>query len=320
MNIRQFAMDNQFIDRILDRIAMISRENKRKYYSDKQIEEQNQQKREEEIRKEEEQEQKRQKENKESKENKEKEDGKEKSKTVKKGTGYASDHTFQNSKWDTLQYHQTKKQQSEQLVNLIKILEIFLQFDPDYQISALMIQKIKESALLCLLESGFRGGSLLEIAKESELFFSYLKIVKVISQHSQLLPCLLILEKNYQPEQKESIYQLLQNLKELAFIFKQCLGNVNGQDNNEDGNTDGNNNLNNQLADNIIETHDMVQSQIKLHQSSIGQLSSAQQIQDVLNMPINIQYKELLKDMRFDYMDMKDKNNSYNHFYASTDK
>lgn len=44
-----------------------------------------------------------------------------------------------------------------------------------------MIQKIKESALLCLLESGFRGGSLLEIAKESELFFSYLKIVKVIS-------------------------------------------------------------------------------------------------------------------------------------------
>lgn len=41
MNIRQFAMDNQFIDRILDRIAIISRESKRKYYSDQEIEEQN---------------------------------------------------------------------------------------------------------------------------------------------------------------------------------------------------------------------------------------------------------------------------------------
>ena len=116
------------------------------------------------------------------------------------------------------------------MVNLIKILEIFLEFDSEYEINSIMIMKIKESSLLCLLESGFRGGSLLEIAKESDLFFSYLNIVKVISQHHQLLPCVMNLEKNYQPEQKESIYQLLQNLKELAFIFKQCLGNVNNKD------------------------------------------------------------------------------------------
>ena len=40
----------------------------------------------------------------------------------------------------------------------------------------------------------------------------------------------------------------------------------------------------------------------------------------MLNKPINIQYKELLKDMRFDYMDMKDSSGNYNHFYASYEK
>lgn len=32
------------------------------------------------------------------------------------------------------------------------------------------------------------------------------------------------LDKHYVPEQKESIFQLLTNLKELALIYKQCLG------------------------------------------------------------------------------------------------
>ncbi len=93
-------------------------------------------------------------------------------KKKKKGIGYASDNLGQNQRWDTSQYHLNKQAKSETLVNLIQILESFLFFETDYQIKEEIVVAINESALLPLLESGFRSGSLLEIAKDLELFES----------------------------------------------------------------------------------------------------------------------------------------------------
>lgn len=58
-----------------------------------------------------------------------------------------------------------------------------MSFDPEYEISQELIVALNESALLSLLESGFRSGSLLEITKELELFENYLKIVHVLARH-----------------------------------------------------------------------------------------------------------------------------------------
>jgi hypothetical protein len=102
-----------------------------------------------------------------------------------------------------------------------------------------LIIGINESALLPLLESGFRSGSLLEIAKELELFETYLRIVQVLARHKQLLPCIMKLDTHYQPSQRESVFQLLSNLKDLAHIYKQCLGVK--SNNEEDSNKDNSN-------------------------------------------------------------------------------
>lgn len=56
-----------------------------------------------------------------------------------------------------------------------------------------------QSALLPLLESAFRSGSLLEMTKESDLYKSYLKIVLSISKHKLLAPIFLDIPKNYVP-------------------------------------------------------------------------------------------------------------------------
>jgi len=44
-----------------------------------------------------------------------------------------------------------------------------------------------------------------------------------MSLHKSLLSCLLDLDRHYQPPQKDSIYTLLTNLKDLAQIFLNCL-------------------------------------------------------------------------------------------------
>ena len=44
-----------------------------------------------------------------------------------------------------------------------------------------------------------------------------------MSKHKDLVTCLLNLDPHYQPKQPESILTLLNNLKELANIYLNCL-------------------------------------------------------------------------------------------------
>jgi len=69
-------------------------------------------------------------------------------------------------------------------------------FTPGEEVKEIILQ----SALLPSLECSFRSGSLLEMGKECDLFFSYLKLINAISQHQALLPCLLPLGRQYEPK------------------------------------------------------------------------------------------------------------------------
>lgn len=96
------------------------------------------------------------------------------------------------------EYQENKKTRSEQLQSLLMILETFLDFK-DWKPPRKLLNILCGSALLPLLEASLRSGSLLEISKESELFFSFLKIIKALSKHKDLVPCLLDLDPHYQP-------------------------------------------------------------------------------------------------------------------------
>lgn len=56
---------------------------------------------------------------------------------------------------------------------------------------------ILESALLPLLESAFRSGSLLEMSKDWDLNVSYLQLTRTISKHRNLVPLLMNISENY---------------------------------------------------------------------------------------------------------------------------
>ena len=58
---------------------------------------------------------------------------------------------------------------------------------------------ILESALLPTLESAFRSGSLLEMAKDFELNIAYLDFVEEIVKHELLIDVLLDIGEEYEP-------------------------------------------------------------------------------------------------------------------------
>ena len=156
--IRDFALENQFIERILDRLKIISKEEGRKYVANIEKENVVSEKIDE-------------------LEKKPKEEDYKKKIVKKKGVGYASDNTGQNQKWNINEYHETKKQKNEQLKSLLTIFETFLDFK-NWKVPQKLMELICSSALLPLLESAFRSGSLLEVSKEADLFFTYLSLKK----------------------------------------------------------------------------------------------------------------------------------------------
>jgi hypothetical protein len=60
---------------------------------------------------------------------------------------------------------------------------------------------------------------MLEMVKDEKIIVCYLDIVKIISQHKELIPALLPLPKEFYPNQIESIQNLLVKLKGVAEIF-----------------------------------------------------------------------------------------------------
>ena len=284
--IRDFALEKHLIDRFLDRIALISKENGRKYVD--------------EIPEVKEEEQKVEK-------KKEEDDGKKKI-VKKKGIGYASDNTGQNQKWNISEYHESKKNQSEQLQSLLGILETFLDFN-DWKPPKKFYDIVCTSALLPLIEAAFRSGSLLDMSKDADLFICFLRITKLFSKHHSLIPLLLDLDPHYVPKQTESIFFLLANLKELASIFKACM-TADAPSATETATTD-------KLANEILTSYEIIEKAISEYHELENEGAEEGQLTDILALPIPEAYRTLLKDLRFDYTNMKDTTGNYKHHYAS---
>lgn len=62
-----------------------------------------------------------------------------------------------------------------------------------------ILELILNSAILPIIESQLRGGSMLEMVKDEKIISCYLDMVKIISQHKNLIPALLPLSKEFYP-------------------------------------------------------------------------------------------------------------------------
>lgn len=64
-----------------------------------------------------------------------------------------------------------------------------------------------------------RGATMIDMAKECELYHSYFALIRAIASQQKLLKCLVNIGKQYKPLQKDSLVSLLEGLNNLAQIF-----------------------------------------------------------------------------------------------------
>lgn len=165
-----------------------------------------------------------------------------------------------------------------------------------------------QSALLPLIESSLRSGSLLEMSKDKDLVLTYLSLLRVMSKNACLIPCLLPLDQRYFPKQTESILQLTGQLKDTAKIFLNCMSgktdSVGCQQQLEETQNSK------KLAEEILLTFEDLnvacRSYEECHEEEDeGQHSQQEAINGILELCLAVKYKVLLQDLRFDYTSFK---------------
>jgi len=277
-NVREQAFDNGLIDRILERVGTLTGEKGRKW-EDKKEEEQKETK----------------------STSPSKKDQKNIDKKKRKGVGYT---TNVGEVWKVQEYFETKKAKNEQIKIMIDILASFISAK-DWKPSKDLLGMFAESPLLMLVENAFRSGSLLEMSKESSIYSSYFDLVKAFASQKKLVPLLLELDPHYKPGQIEPIYVLMKKLDTLSNIFFTCLN----KDITEESKVPA------QLATEIMAVNKIVQKAVEEAQKRRVKKDF---YKDALALPLPEKYKMLMKDLRFDYMDMKDiSSKQYVHHYAS---
>mmetsp|Transcript_41235 Transcript_41235/g.47493 ORF Transcript_41235/g.47493 Transcript_41235/m.47493 type:complete len:828 (+) Transcript_41235:1411-3894(+) len=247
---------------------------------------------------------------KEEKENKEEEKVEEKTETKptkshlknkRKGVGYT---TGVGKNWNVSQYIKNKKVKSEQITYLIDILSSFFR-TKNWTPTEDIVNSILQSCLLPLIENAFRTGSLLDMMSFSKLYISYLKLVRVFSKNKILSFTLIEIDPRLKPKQLEPIYKLIEKLNDLVSIYNSCLQSQADNDSEKDADTL------------IIEIKKTSKSVLK----TIERLKGGQREEfyaNALHLPLNECYPMLLKNLRFDTMDMKNKNGEYVHHYISS--
>ena len=285
--LRQIAIENGIFGNILEKLESLTHEKSRKY----------------EPRTEQEEKEEEEKEKERQKENEEKNKIENKNKKTK-GVGYGSDRTGDNKSWDINSYLEGKKTNSSQIVVIIKLLINFFN-TPNFQMNEKLMRLFLESPILPCLESAYRGGTLLELSKDSELYMTYLQLTIVLSKNHSLIPLLLDISKDYKPIQTQSVYKLLSLLYDGAKIFMNCL-KPNGK---KEKSTEE------KLATEIINSYNIVSNNIRLYQSSSEQ---GKNYSEILKLPVEKSYPLLLRELAFDYMSMKNNNGNLEHFYSSS--
>ena len=220
-----------------------------------------------------------------------------------RGVGYGSDKTGDNKSWDVNSYLEGKRSNSSQIVCIIKLLINFFNCS-NFIMTEYLMNIFLESPILPCLESAFRGGTLLELSKDSELYMSYLELTVILSKNHSLIPLLLEISKDYKPIQTQSVFELLSMLNDGAKLFMNCLKqSIKKEKSNEE-----------KLAIEIINTYDIVSKNIKQYQSGI---EHGKNYTEILKLPLEKSYPLLLRELTFDYMSMKNLNGNYVHYYSS---
>lgn len=141
LEFRQYSIENKFITTILDRLQLLSKEEKRRFVKDFQEKEE------------------------EGSAQAIKGDDDDGSKKIKrkKGVGYGTESSG-NSKWTTGENSELKKETSEQIRNILTMLANFLD-SKEWKVPKSVVEEILCSCLLPLIEAMLRAGTLLEISK-----------------------------------------------------------------------------------------------------------------------------------------------------------
>ena len=222
-------------------------------------------------------------------------------KKKRKGVGYT---TGVGKTFNVKQYIKNKKVKNEQISYLIDILSNFFR-TKDWHASKEVTESIMVSCLLPLVENAFRTGSLLDMVKFHKLYTSYLRLVRVFSKNRLLSQCLLDINPKYKPKQIEPIYKLLNKLNDLANIYSSCLQTQNNNETEKD-------------AEVLIKEIRKTQRSVTRTVEKLKAVNDDQFYENALALPVQQKYPLLLKNMRFDNMDMKSEAGNYVHHYIKS--
>jgi len=156
------------------------------------------------------------------------------------GIGYTSNN---GKTWDVNAYLKNKKAKNEQQIKLIGVLQMLADScsdtalpspsPPDHLAATkrlltegdeLMVKKLfLESALLPILEAALRSGSILEMAKEFDLYSVLIDLVGTFAKKKMLIALLSDIGPEYVPRQKDSLFKLLKKTAEMSRVFQDCL-------------------------------------------------------------------------------------------------
>ena len=285
--LRQVAIDTGIFNLILEKLEHLTHEKPRKFMPGNENDENN---------------------NNDNNKNKDNNNNHDVKKKSKKGVGYGSDQTGDNKTWDVSQYLEGKHSNSIQIASLINLLTDF--FDTsEMKMNEKLLNIFLESVILPCIESAYRGGTLLELAKDAELYYAYLDMTVKISKNPTFIPLLLDISKDYKPIQTQSIYTLLSLLYEGVVIFSNVLKHdKTSVIDNKSKSTEE------KLANEILNTYEIVTKNIKAYKTH---LDSGKNITEILKLPIPKSYPLLLRELAFDYMSMRNANGSIVHYYSS---
>jgi len=217
-------------------------------------------------------------------------------KKKRKGVGYT---TGVGKTWNVSQYIKNKKVKNDQISYLIEILSNFFR-TKDWEPQKSIVEGMLVSCLLPLIENAFRTGSLLDMVKYNKLYISYLRLVRVFARSKVLHPLLFDIDAKYKPKQIEPINKLLSKLNDLANIYNNCLRSKPSNEIEKDSEL---------LIKEIKKTHKIVKKIVKRLYNNNNDAF----YENALHLPLKESYPLLLKNLRFDHMDMKDKKGKYVH-------
>lgn len=232
----------------------------------------------------------------------------------RKGVGYDKEGT--GKKWIVTDYLAKKKQRTDFITDILRLF--LLIFDRDYPdtpelapLKATWYNQFCESCFLPLLESAFKCSSLHEMAKDFELYKLYCDVLLTIAARKELQDLLKPVPKNYRPPQIDAVLDILLKQEENTTLFKKFSDNEGTKKEKIESI---------ELADKILKTIAQIKAMYVGYFSALEsreEQMSLDVITKINELPLNDRYKLAMNEQRFGLVNMK-KKEEYEHHYASS--